>query len=301
MNDPGRGQASPYGLSKMVILGQTGFIGRALRTHLTAIGAESHGYSSETLDLKRSEALTALDDVLNADTTLVLLAALTPDRGITVDTFAGNVAMVVNVARLLETHAIRKCVYLSTDALYDKGANPVREDSPLDLASLNLYSLAKFASERVLQTVAEARGIPLLILRPTGVFGPGDTHGSYGPNLFVRSITRERSVRLFGEGEDLRDHLYVQDLSQIIARLSDNRTSGVLNVASGTSRSFASIVDALQRIAPYEFEVVRVPRRVPTTAQQFDISQLTAALPDFRFTPFDDALRTTFEAAEPAA
>src|SRR5205814_7744491 len=168
-------------------------------------------------DLRRPEALAALEDVVDEGTILVVTAALAPPRGGTLDGLADNLAIATNVARYLEAHAVGKCVYFSSDAVYPLNGEPVSEATPV--AATNYYALGKIAGEEVLRLAAEAKGMSLLVLRPTGVYGPGDTHNSYGPNRFCRAIVRERSVRLFGEGEETRDHLYIDDLVELTVRL----------------------------------------------------------------------------------
>jgi len=280
---------------RTIILGHTGFLGRALQDYLVTQGVAVHGYSSKTLDLRSSDALRALDPHVGPDTTLIVAAALTPDKGVTLDALADNFAMVANVARYLEAHAVRKCVYFSSDAVYPFGAEPVSERSAADPE--NFYALAKFVGERVLRRAAEAQGFPVLVVRPTGVYGPGDTHNSYGPNRFVRSIVRERTVRLFGKGTERRDHLYVGDFCRIVGVLSASEVDGVVNLATGSSRSFASIVDALRALVPYEFSVVSLPQRTPVTHRRFDVTRLCEALPGVHFTPFEEGLEATFAAA----
>jgi UDP-glucose 4-epimerase len=281
---------------RVILLGHTGFIGRALSAHLAAVGLQTHGFASSTLDLRRMEAFSALEGFVDEEATLIFASTIAPDRGVSPDTLLDNLAMAINVARYVETRSVRKCVYLSSDAVYGTGVSTVTERTPIE--PTGFYALAKYTSERVLQWMADTRGIPLLVLRPTGVYGPGDTHNSYGPNSFVRSIVRERTVRLFGEGEELRDHLYIDDLVSIAARLTLGETRGVLNLASGTSRAFASIVDDLRRIAPYDFSIATTPRKAGVTHRRFDISCLVEALPELRFTPFEEGLRATFAAAE---
>lgn len=280
---------------KIVLLGHTGFIGRALHAHLAAAGVEVHGFASSALDLRRAESFSALADLRGEETTLIFASALAPDRGGSLDTLSDNLAMAINVGRHLETHPVRKCVYLSSDAVYAMGTSLVTERTPIEPEGF--YALAKYTGERVLQGVAEEKGIPLLVLRPTSVYGPGDTHNSYGPNRFVRTIVRERTVRLFGDGEELRDHLYVDDLVRVAAWLSLSEASGVFNLASGMSRSFASIVDDLREVVPHDFSVVSTPRKAEVTHRRFDISGLVEALPELRFTPFEEGLRATFAAA----
>src|SRR6185437_1051756 len=120
------------------------------------------------------------------------------------------------------------------------------------LAPTGYYALGKYAAERVMDCAARASAVPLLTLRVTGVYGPGDPHASYGPNAFARSLARDRSVRIFGAGEEERDHLYVDDAARAIAGLLRVGADGVYNVASGRSQAFADVVKTIRDLVPYE-------------------------------------------------
>jgi UDP-glucose 4-epimerase len=279
---------------RVVLLGASGHIGRALQTRLVRAGVPVVGHSSKTLDLTRVEALDALDPVLGPGTALVFASALTPDRGQTPQTFMANVAMATNLARYLQDHAVGLCVNVGSDAMYGFGADPVTEDTPASPAGY--YALGKFAAERVMDLVARSAGFPLLSLRVTGVYGPGDPHGSYGPNAFARSLAKDKSLRIFGEGEEQRDHIYVVDVAALIAALIHERATGILNVATGESRPFADVVKAIRGLVPYEVAVVNAPRTGAITHRRFDITRLQQAVPGFAFTPFDEGLRATLVA-----
>ena len=281
-------------LGKTVILGHSGMIGRPLYEHLKAQGFEVRGFASKDVNLLDASELDRLEPVVDEATTLIFASANTPDKGNTVRRFEENVRMAANVAAFLESHPVRKCVLLSTDGIYRMGDEPVTETSPLDLEQF--YPLGKYAAERVLAHVAATKGLTLLTLRPTGVFGPGDTHNSYGPNRFIRQIVETKSVRLFGTGADVRDHLFLDDLVRIVAELAASDATGPINVATGESRTFASIVDDLRVVVPFDFAVEHAPGSPTPTTRTFDISRLRAALPDVRFTPFKEGLAKTVAA-----
>jgi UDP-glucose 4-epimerase len=141
-----------------------------------------------------------------------------------------------------------------------------------------------------------AASVPLLTLRITGVYGPGDPHASYGPNAFARSLARDRSVRLFGAGEEERDHVFVGDAAAVAAGLLRAGATGVYNLATGQSHSFADVVKTLRDLVPYEVEVASVARKSPITHRRFDVARLRAALPGVRFTPLADGLTATLAA-----
>lgn len=278
---------------RVVILGASGFLGRAVQGELARAGVEVMAHSSKTLDLTRPEAAEMLAEQLDPGTVLVFASALTPDRGQTLDTYTANVAMVATVARALERQSAR-CVYISSDAVYGFDVNPVTEETAV--APGGYYALAKYTGEKLLEYAAGAKGLPLLSLRVAAVFGPGDPHGSYGPNGFARSLARDRSIRIFGQGEEERDHVHVDDVARLTVALMRAGASGVFNIATGRSRSFAQVIEAIRKLVPYEVAVTNAPRKSPITHRSYNITRLDQAVPGFPFTPLEDGLRATLAA-----
>jgi nucleoside-diphosphate-sugar epimerase len=280
------------GPADIVLLGGSGYVGRAVLSELDRGGTHNAvALSSSAVDLTRPEALAGLDPLVGPKTTVVMAAALTPDKGQTTATFARSVAMVTNLADYLSAHAIARCVYISSDAVYGMDTNPVTESSPV--APTGYYALAKYVGEKVLECVAAARGIPLVCLRLTAIYGPGDPHGSYGPNAFARSVARTRSLRMFGNGEEERDHLFVDDAARAIVAILEAEVTGVLNVATGQSRSFAEVAEAVQRAVPYEVKVERAARKTPITHRRFDVAALRRVVPTLTFRTLDDGVHAT--------
>jgi nucleoside-diphosphate-sugar epimerase len=185
-------------------------------------------------------------------------------------------------------------VYISSDAVYGFDVNPVTEETAA--APGGYYALAKYTAEKLLEYVAATKGLPLLSLRVAAVFGPGDPHGSYGPNGFARSLARDRSIRIFGQGEEERDHIHVDDAARLTVALMRAGAGGVFNIATGRSRSFAQVVEAIRKLVPYEVAVTNAPRKSPITHRSYDITRLNQTVPGFRFTPLEDGLRATLAA-----
>ncbi len=281
-------------MNRIVILGHTGFIGNALRQHLERSDREVLGFSSRALDLRRADALQPLEAALDPDAVVIFASAITREKGDTPKTLQDNIAMAANLGVLAESRPPARLVCLSSDAVYPMQDHPVNEDTPVAPGG-TFYAIAKYTAECVLRKSAEAKGIPLLVLRPTAVFGPGDTHNSYGPNAFLRAILRDRVVRVFGRGEERRDHLYIGDLVRGVEHLIDAGAEGTFNLATGVSRSFAQVVDEIRRVVPLEFEVSYQPRRAPITHREFDVARFVRHAPGFQFTDFGRALRETFE------
>ena len=86
---------------------------------------------------------------------------------------------------------------------------------------------------------------PICVVRPTLIYGKDDPHNGYGPNLFLRNALDGKDIRLFGKGEELRDHVWIEDVSKIICDVCLYNSSGILNVASGITYSFKNIAEKI--------------------------------------------------------
>ena len=83
-------------------------------------------------------------------------------------------------------------------------------------------------------------------------------------------------MRIFGEGEEERDHIYVDDVAGLMAGLIRARATGLYNLATGESRPFADVVKAIRGLVPYEVAVTHAPRAGAITHRRFDTSRLAA-------------------------
>lgn len=282
---------------KVIILGHTGFIGSALLKHFQKDKKKQVlGFSSKTLDLLHPENLKKLDGFVDRQTVLILASAITREKGDTLEVLNENVAMVANVVRYLETRPIGKCVYYSSIAVYGDPETNLSIDETTGVRPDSYYAMAKFAGEFVLQEASQRIGFPSLILRSSRVYGPGDTHATYGPMKFMQTVASEGKVYVFGEGEELRDHLHIDDLVKLTENLALGNATGLFNLVTGKSITFNELINILQEVSPRPFEVVKVPRKRPLIHQQFDITKLRHAVAGCSFTPIQQGLRETFDA-----
>jgi nucleoside-diphosphate-sugar epimerase len=220
-----------------------------------------------------------------------------------------NLQMGSAVCQTLETGSCRHFVYLSSDAVYDADSTPLDETSARE--PRDLYSLAHTAREMMLGSVLAARGIPYCCLRPTNVYGPGNTHDSYGPNRFVRTALSDGRIALFGLGEEQRSHLFVRDAVELMVRVIGRQSVGILNLANSPAISFRAIADAVISHCPIpvrlEFEARKGPvvqgRNEPSQTlrilhRPFDVSEIFRAFPDFNYTPLETGIDACFRALQ---
>ena len=110
--------------------------------------------------------------------------------------------------------------YLSTVGVYgDHGGDWVDEDTPPDPKSER--STERVAAEVAWQALADDKGVPLAILRLSGIYGPGR-------NGFVQ-LAKGRAKRLVKPGQ-VFNRIHVDDIAGATALLADQRLGGVFNV-----------------------------------------------------------------------
>ena len=278
---------------KVVILGGSGFIGRNLAKHLAATGIEARPVSSDEVNLCEAKALDALAGLVKKEDTLVMASAVTPDKGRESRIQMKNFIMGQTLCDFLEKSPCSHVVYLSSDAVYDDGLSLVNESSPSSPSSF--YGITHLGRERMLTDTMKKTGTPLLILRPSILYGSDDTHNSYGPNRFFRTAVASQKITLFGNGEEKRDHVFIKDVCRLVARCLEHRSRGILNVATGHSVSFGDVAAKIQKLFGGKLHIEPTPRANPVTHRHFDITRLLEAFPDFRFTPLETGLAETFK------
>jgi len=257
-------------------------LGRALAERLQAAGVETLALSSAALNLCDSQSQGALKAILRPSDSLVILSALTPDRGRGIDTFMANLKMMENLCAVLPQVAPAHVVYFSSDAVYPLGTGLIHEQTPA--APTDLYGIMHRSRELMLSQVHSAN---LCILRPTLVYGPDDPHNSYGPNRFRRQAAKEGKIFLGGEGEETRDHVHIHDLVEITLRVLAHRSHGVVNIATGRSVDFATVAGLVAAQFDEKVEVCPTPRTGPVTHRAFDTTELLKAFPGFGFTTLE--------------
>lgn len=278
--------------TETIILGHSGFIGNAVLEELNNNHIHTMGISSSDIDLQQPSSIGNLSKIFTADSTLIFSAAVIRQKGETLKILQDNIQITSHVATAIENQPINKCVYLSTADVYGFPTYPITESTPINPQTY--YATAKYCSESILQIACRKINIPLLILRYSGIFGPGQKQPRYGPNSFIDTGLKDKTISLWGDGMERRDMVYIKDLANIIVQFSQNDIEGIYNIATGKSHSFLEITEQLKTILPNKFKILSRPRTGIKFDQTFNTTKLQTTLPNLNFSPLDQALHETY-------
>ena len=271
--------------ARVVVLGARGFIGRTLVPVLQRAGIAALPVSSADLDLATDGAADRLAAMLQPHDAVVMLAALTPDKGRGLQAFLTNIHMAASLCRALGNVTPAQVVYLSSDSVYPIGTGLVSEASCAEPD--DLYGMMHLAREMMVESATKA---PVAVLRSTLVYGAEDTHNSYGPNRLRRMAHRDGTITLFGEGEETRDHILVDDVAALTMLVLRHRSIGTLNLATGRSVSYAELANEVAALLDEPIDIIGTTRQTPITHRHFDVTAVHKAFPTFTFTPLDTGL-----------
>ena len=269
--------------SRVVVIGAGGFIGSAICTRLAADKLPVLALTRKELDLLKPEAAATLQRLLRADDSVVFVSALAPTRNNAM--LIDNLRMAEAVCAALAAQPVGHLVYVSSDAVYSDEANPVIERSCRQPSSL--HGVMHLAREIMLRAALK---LPLAILRPTLIYGAKDPHNGYGPNRFRRLAAKGEAITLFGEGEEKRDHVHVDDVAALTSAVLQHRSTGTLNIATGRSASFREVAEMVIALSPRSVEIRGTPRQNPIPHRHFDITDCLKAFPEFHYVPLRDGL-----------
>ena len=195
-------------------------------------------------------------------------------------------------------HRVRKVVYASTGgALYGEGRQlPATEDHPVNPEAP--YGASKHTVEHYLYLWKLLHGLDYTVLRYPNVYGPRQNpHGEAGVNaIFIGLMLEGRRPRIFGDGNAVRDYLYVSDVVDANVLALENASGEMANLGTGVGTSVNDIVRELNAILSTKLDAIHDPPR-PGEVQRIylDASRAKRVLGWTPKVTFSEGLRRTVE------
>jgi UDP-glucose 4-epimerase len=274
---------------RLLVTGGAGFIGRALSNRLAREGHEvwviddlSAGDESaleEAVLFTRGDVndvpklwtlLQGVDCVFHLAARVSVPQSVLYPR----DYNSVNVGGTVSVMEAMRDAGVRRVVLASSGAVYgEQAVQPVAEtrapnpDSP--------YAVSKLAAEHYVHTIGALWGIETVCLRIFNAYGPRQqlpaSHWPVVPR-FLSQILGGGSVVIYGDGEQTRDYVYIEDVvdALVAAATAEQVSRLTMNIGSGVETSVNDLVSAVERASGRRAHVLR------NTREQGGVSRLCA-------------------------
>ena len=180
-----------------------------------------------------------------------------PDRS-----FASNVIGTYNVLEECRKNDV-KLVLVGTCLVYDVAlSQAIDEEHPIKPTSP--YSGSKIAAESLAISYYHGYGLPIVLLRPFNTYGPYQKSSAEGGvvSIFIKSFLEGRDILIYGDGEQTRDFLYVEDCADFIVKAAfcEEAVGEVINAGTGKD---VSINDLARMICKDKTKIKHVPHIHP--------------------------------------
>lgn len=173
-----------------------------------------------------------------------------------------NIIGGLNVLRAAVEAGCEQMLYINTGgALYGEPEYiPCDEDHPI--RPISGYALSKWTSECYFRMMLP-ESIRLKALRFANIYGPRqDPHGESGViAIFARKMLNGETVHIFGDGENTRDYLYIDDFVEAHDMALNHRESLVANIGTGQGTSVIQVFRHLQEITGHNTSPIFDPPR----------------------------------------
>jgi ADP-L-glycero-D-manno-heptose 6-epimerase len=142
-----------------------------------------------------------------------------------------------------------RVVWASSCSIYGQGPVPMKESQPPQ--PLNVYAFSKLAMERLAARYAPKLAHPVVGLRYSNVYGPGEAHkGKFASMIYqlAKQMRGGNRPRIFTAGQQKRDFVAIWDVVQANLDALNAKGSGSFNAGAGASWSFNDVVAELNRV-----------------------------------------------------
>lgn len=274
---------------KVLILGKNSFIGKSIIRGLEKIKVNYLALGRSELDLSKNESINGLKKYLEKVDCMIFISAVAPVKDM--EMFNSNLKIIKNVSETLINFKKIHVINISSDAVYSDSKKPLNENSLTYPESL--HGLMHLNREILLRQVVDHKYF--VTLRPTLIYGSEDPHNGYGPNSFVRLVKSNKNIKLFGEGEELRDHVYVEDVANACMKVILRKSYGILNIASGQLVSFKECAEKIISLFPQSQSKIETSERkfaMPHNGYRpIDNNETFRAFPSFKYLSFDEGVK----------
>ncbi len=234
---------------RVLVTGGTGFIGAHLVKHLSGYDVsvaskhKSRNKKHYSLDIKDKKNLATVFSKERPEYVFHLAARVNPRISMEkpIGDVEVNIIGTMNVLEMCRKYDSRKIIFSSSAAVYGEPKYlPVDEQH--ETLPISIYGASKLVAEKYIETYCRAYGMEYTVLRYANVYGPGSRSVI---SIFIERILSGKSPVIFGNGNQKRDYIYVDDVVSATLAAMRKADGMTLNVSTTTDTSVKDIYDII--------------------------------------------------------
>lgn len=162
-------------------------------------------------------------------------------------------AHVSKLSHILQTSTFNSFTYLSSTRIYKQRESLAKEDDTISVQPLksdDLYNISKIMGESLLVT----SGKPVKIIRLSNVYGGDYISDNFLPSL-MRDAVKKGKIILRTSPQTVKDYIRIQDVVDLVCRITIDGKHNVYNVASGFNVSHESLMKIIEKQTGCKVEI----------------------------------------------
>ena len=152
-----------------------------------------------------------------------------------------NKMILNNILEIIKNIHCKKIIYFSSAAVYKNNSNSIRIDENFPVKPSNIYSKFKIYAEKKIKKTFINKKSQIIILRLFNIF---NDRGNILIDTFKKQIKSKKKVIINGDGNQKRDFLHTNDISDLIKKIEKKRIKKfeIFNLCSGKPTSINQIL-----------------------------------------------------------
>ena len=264
-----------YEGKKVLVTGGTGFCGRHVVEALLEQGAEVLTPIHKNCDL--TQELNCLGMTQGMDYVFHFAGAVGnagADPAFIMSAIATNLTLTSRILHACWKVGVKRLLLCGSSTVYPDLDHPVTEDEalsgPLHPSYFGYGSMYRYI-EQLADFVTMRSDLKIARVRPTAVYGRGDTSDHVIPSLIRKAVDKADPFVVWGNGKQTRDFLHVTDLARgCLFMLEHYAVNDPVNIGYGTSVCIADVVKTLLHAAGHKpaamYFDVNLPTAIPYRA-----------------------------------
>jgi len=167
----------------------------------------------------------------------------------------------VNVLKSCVKTNVKNIIFSSSAAVYGNSINTLLAESA-QLSPLSSYGASKLVAEYNLLAFSKLFGLNCISLRLFNVYGNGQSSEAGVIRKFLKNISKDAPIEIFGDGVQSRDFVHVSDVIQAFycaIRNIETKRGEVYNIGSGTATSINELASLLISSKGKDLQVIHKP------------------------------------------
>jgi UDP-glucose 4-epimerase len=295
---------------KFLIIGGNGFIGSHLVDFLISnnhkvivydIAQEKYRPPLKNVDYRINsinDLISLHDAMLDIDIVFHLASSSVPGTS-NLDIISDvneNIISSLNILNTAILSKVKKIIYFSSGgAIYSPSINPIKEISAQ--FPISSYGITKCAIENYFLLYSRLYNIETLIFRPSNPFGPRQMNFNQQGviSTFLKNIYLNEPITVFGDGNSIKDYIYIDDLIKMVYNITISGFCGIFNVGSGIGTSLNDLINKIRIITGFQPTVIYANKKSYDVSNFIlDIEKAKGLLGNFEFSNLNYGINETW-------